>query len=903
MGEVGSGGGAGFGDKLKRATFGMGNMRHCWMRLRALLRRRAVEQELDEELRFHYEHQVEKLLASGMTLEEARRQARLVIGGTEQIKEECRDARGVRFLESVAQDVRYGLRSLRKSPGFTAVAILTLMLGIGVNTALFTIIKGVLLNPLPFPEPDRLVSLWERQVIDEGSFNPVSGGVFADWQKQAQSFQQMALMGEDTANLSGDGGSLPESIVIRQCSYNLFSILGVQPALGRFFTEQDDRSGAAATAVLTNGLWQRRYASDPAIVGKTILLDAQKYTVIGVLPAWFDYPDARAQLWVPVRLVVSEMDMRNRGNHQFFVTARLQHGITVQQASSELDGIQQRNHLQMPDELMGRGAQALRLSENLVREVKQPLYVLMVAVACVLLIACLNVANLFMARVTARRKELAVRAALGGSRWKIIQEQLTESLLVTIAGGALGAVLAWATLRWLLSLRTDLPHADSIHVDAVALAFAFAITIFCGVVAGLLPALAVTRGELVGPLKEDSRTTAGGRGRARLRKMLLSAEVALTVLLLIGGGLMLKSFAELRSVNMGCATENVLTMGFTLPDATYPTREQLAAFLERLLVRARAVPGLQQAGIVSVLPGAGHNMDITFQIAGASPLRPGQFLDAVVRGADPHYFTMMGIPLKRGRFFEDSDKTENGNAMVITESMAREFFPNGDAIGKTLVIDWELKPRFEIVGIVGDVLSDLNRPAESTMYLPINSGRFGYGSLVVRSERNVTALALPIQKEIVALNPNIAVSDVLTMEQRIGKSTASAMFDAVLVLVFAVLGLILAAVGLYGLLSYLVTERTNEIGIRMALGAQQSEVMRIMFVDGLRPTLVGLVMGLFAGGLCAQLIRSLLFGVQPLDRSVFTGVALVVLAIAMAACTYPAWRAARVDPLTVLRCE
>jgi putative ABC transport system permease protein len=838
-----------------------------------------------------------------MTLGEAHRQARLLIGGTEQIKEECRDARGVRWLESVARDVRYGLRSLRKSPGFAVVAILILMLGIGVNTALFTIIKGVLLNPLPFSQPERLVNLWERRVIDDGSFNPVSGGVFADWQKQSQSFEQMAVVGEDAANLSGDGGALPESIGIRQCSYNLFAILGVRPAAGRFFTDPDDRRGAPATVVLTNGLWRRRYGGDPAIVGKTILLDAQKYTVIGVLPAWFDYPDPRVQLWVPVRLVVSEMDMRNRGNHRFGVIARLKDGVTVQQASSELDGVQQRNHAQMPNEMMGKGAQAVLLSENLVREVKQPLYVLMGAVLCVLLIACLNVANLFMARVTARRKELAVRAALGGSRWRIIQEQVTESLLVTLAGGVLGVGLAWATLRWLLSLRTDLPHARSVHVDGVALSFAFAITIFCGVVAGLLPALAVTRSELVGPLKEKSRTAAGGRGRARLRKVLLTAEVALTVLLLIGGGLMLKSFAELRSVNMGCATDNVLTMGFTLPDATYPTLERIAAFSQELLERAHAVPGVKQAGIVSVLPGAGHNMDNTFEIEGAPPLPPGQFLDAVVRGANPQYFAMMGIPLKRGRFFEDSDKRENGNAMVITESMAREFFPNGDPIGKTLVIDWENNPRFEIVGIVGDVLSDLSRPPEPTMYLPINSGRFGYGSLVVRSDRNATALALPIQKEIAAMNPNIGVSDVLTMEERIGKSTASAMFDAVLVLAFAALGLILAAVGLYGLLSYLVTERTNEIGIRMALGARQSQVMRILFVDGLRPTLAGLGMGLFAGALCAQLIRSLLFGVQPLDWHVFAGVAIVVVAIAIAACTYPAWRAARVDPMSALRCE
>jgi predicted permease len=872
-------------------------------RVRNLFHRNSAEWELDEELRFHYQQQVEKLVEAGVPLGDAQRQARLMIGGVEQIKEECRDARGVRFLENVAQDARFGLRSLAKSPGFTAVAILTLTLGIGVNTALFTIVHGVLMNPLPFPQADRVVNLWERDVLEAGSFNVVSGGVFGDWQKQATSFQQMAVVGEDSVNLSGDGGSLPESVAIRQCSYNLFSILGVQPALGRFFAEEDDRRGAPATVVLTNALWKRRYGGDRGIIGKTILLDAQKYTVIGVLPAWFDYPNTRTQLWLPVRHEASEMDMRNRGNHRFLVVARLKDGISIEEASSALNGLEQRLHMQMPDEMMGKGAQASPLSEDLVREVKEPLYVLMGAVFCVLLIACLNVANLFMARVTARRKEIAVRAALGGSRWRIIQEQVTESLLLTFAGGALGALLAWATLRWLVSFQADLPRARTIHLDGFALTFTFAITVFCGVVAGLLPSLAVTRSELLGPLKEESRSMASGRGRARLRRVLLTAEVALTVMLLVGGGLMLKSFQALRSVDMGCATENVLTMGFTLPDATYPSRPQLAAFLEQLLLRTRAVPGVSQAGIVSVLPGAGHYMDNTFEIEGVPPLPKGQFRNAVVRGADPGYFAMMHIPLKQGRFFQDSDNREHGNGAVVTESMAREFFPAGDAIGKTLVVSWEGSPRFTIVGIVGDVLSDLNRPPEATMYFPINSGRFGYGSLVVRSSREVTALALPIEKEFAALNPNIAVSDILTMEQRIGKSSASAMFDAVLVLLFAVLGLVLASVGLYGLLSYLVTERTNEIGIRMALGAQRAEVMRIMFLDGLRPTGLGLLLGLFAGGICAQMIRSLLFGVRPLDLNIFAAVAGVVLVISIGACTYPAWRASRVDPMTALRCE
>jgi putative ABC transport system permease protein len=601
-------------------------------------------------------------------------------------------------------------------------------------------------------------------------------------------------------------------------------MLGVQPLHGRLFTEEDDRSGAAPTVILTNGLWKRRYAGDPAIVGKTILLDAVPYSVIGVLPAWFAYPDTRVQLWQTVNHEVSTADMHNRGNHRFFVTARLKDGISVTQAYSELDGIQQRNHKQFPDELMGKGANVLPLSDNLVRDVSPSLYFLMGAVLCVLVIACLNVANLFVARATARRKEFAVRAALGGSRWRIIREQLTESLLLTFLGGTLGALLAWIAIRWLVALRENLRRANSIHIDQSAMVFTIAVTI-SGLFAGLLPALAATRSELLGPLNENARSVAGGHGRARLRKILLTAEVALTVVLLVGGGLMLKSFSELRFVNMGCAAQNVLTMGFTLPDAKYHTLTQKGQFFDEVLRRMRAIPGVSKAAIVSELPGNGHFFDNTFTIEGRPPLLPGQFQDAVVRGADRGYFTTMNIPLLRGRYFNDQDKLQNSNAMVITPSMANRFFPSEDPLGKVLKIDWEGAPRFQIVGIVGEVLSKLDQPAEATMYLPLNSGRFEYGSVSVRSTLDVTSLALPIQKQIASIDPDLAMTDVLTMEQIIGKSTANAMFDAFLVLLFAPLALIRAAVGLYGLLSYLVTQRTNEIGIRKALGAQCRGVM------------------------------------------------------------------------------
>lgn len=883
----------------------MNQLRILFARLLGTLATRKRDGELDEELRAHLEALTERNIRQGMSTEEARHAARREFGGLEQTKENYRDLRGLPLLETLLQDARIGLRSLLKRPGFSILAILILGLGIGVNTAIFTVVHGVLFCPLPFSQPERLVSLWERNLSADftGVFNVVSGGVFEDWQRQATSFEQMALIGEDSANLSGDGGALPEAIATRLCSYTLFPMLGVRPLYGRLFAAEDDRAGASGTVVFTASLWRRRYASDPAIVGKTILLDTKPYTVIGVLPPWLDYPDTRTQAWLPVYHEKSPEDMHNRGNHRFFVTARLKPGVSIAQAYSELDGIQQRIHQQFPEALIGHGVNVLPLSENIVRDVKTSLWILMGAVGCVLLIACMNVASLFVARAATRRKEFAVRAALGGSPWRLIREQLTECLLLTFAGGTLGVFLAYGSIHWLVAFRENLPRANSIHIDQFTLLFTIAITILSGVFAGLLPASSATRRDLLAPLKENSRSLGGGQSRARLRSVLLTAEVALTVVLLVGAGLMLKSFAELRSVKMGCATVNVLTMGLNLPDAKYGKPAQEEQFFDELLSRLRATPGIRAAGFVTVVPGGGHFEDNTFTIEGRPALLPGQDQDAVIRGADPAYFQAMDIPLLRGRYFADRDRTQSGNAMVITESMARKFFPTEDPVGKYIVMDWKNKPRFEIVGIVGDVISDLDGPVEPTMYLPLNTGEFGYGSLLVRSTLDVTSLALPIQKEIAGLDPDLPVSDVLTMQQIIGKSTASTMFDAALVLLFAVLALILAAVGLYGLLSYLVTQRTSEIGIRMALGAQRPEVLRAMLLDGLRPIALGLFLGLFGGVACAQLIRSTLFGVRPFELPIFAAVGLLVLVISLGACLYPAWRASRVDPMVALRYE
>jgi predicted permease len=796
------------------------------------------------------------------------------------------------------------LRNLRRRPGFSVLAIVTLALAIGVNTAIFAVVHGVLLSPLPFPHPDRLVSLWESKLSPDfpGPYNVVAGGDFDDWRRQANSFEQMAVIGEDSANLSGDGGSLPEAIRTRLCSFNLFSMLGVQPIYGRSFSPGDDRQGAEGTVILANGLWKRRYAGDPNVIGKKVLLDAKPYTVIGVLPAWLDYPDAWTQAWLPVRHEISVKDMQSHSNHRFFVTARLKDGVSVVQANRELDAIQARIQEQFPDTLTGKAATVVPLLEDMVRDVRSSLYALMGAVVCVLLIACLNVANLFVARGAARSREFAVRAALGGSRWRLMSEQITESVLLIFAGGAVGALLAKTTIGWLMALRDDLPRAASVHMDRSVAIFAIAMTIFSAIIAGVLPAISATREHILEPLKEGSRSL-GGQTRARLRTVLLTSEVALMVMLLIGAGLLLKSFGELRAAKMGCATKNVLTMGLSLPETKYATPAQKAEFFDRMLERVRAIPGVRAAGFVTNLPGNGHWEDNTFSIAWRPPLPPGESLDAVVRGADSQYFRAMDIPLLRGRFFAESEHLDKAKSVIISRSMAAKFFPHEDAIGKTLIVDWDKQPHFEIVGIVGDVISTIGQPIEPTMYFPLNTGRYGYGSLAVRSTKEVTALALPIQKEIAAIDADLPVSDVLTMDQIIGRWTASEGFNAALVVFFAALALLLAAVGLYGLLSYLVTQRTNELGVRMVLGAQRSQVLRAMLLDGLRPTAFGLALGLLGGGVCAQLIREMLFGVRPLEWSIFAGVGLLVLLISVGACTLPAWRASRVDPIVALRYE
>jgi predicted permease len=805
------------------------------------------------------------------------------------------------FVESISRDLKYALRTLSRTPGFTLMAVLVMALGIGANAALFTVVRSVLFKPLPYKDPGRLVTLYQHDPSAKDQDNYVAAGNFADWKRNSRSFESMAMVTPWAAyDFSEKGGSYPEKIDAAWCSWNMFSILGVPPAYGRFFNAQDDRPDADATVVLSWGFWKRRLGGNPSIVGRPIFLQGKPYTVIGIMPAGFDYPEIQDQVWTPAYHEGSVHLLESRDDHEYKVIARLKSGNTMAQAVSELDAIQKRIKQEYPRLPVEPGVNGRLLLDDLVGDYKTPLYTLLAATACVLLIACLNVANLLVARSAARRREVAIRTALGGSLWRSIREQLTESLLLACAGGGIGLGLAYVATAWITYVRQDMVRVDSIRVDALALLFVTGVALASGLMAGMIPALAGGRERTLEALQESSRSQSGGRSRAQLRKALLAIEVGLTVILLITAGLLLKSYQRLRSVDLGCATNNVLTMQFTLPGPPH----RRVAFLSQLVERVRALPGVKAAGLVTAAPGAGWWEDSPVTVVEHPPAAKGDVLDPIVRSADPGYFQAMQIPLLRGRTFSEAERLQNANVAILSKRAVEEFFPGEDPIGKHLKITQEPDaPPLEIVGVVGDTRFHIREDVWPMMYQPVYSGNFGQATVMVRSEQDVENLARPIQQIINQMDPHLAASDPLTMQQIIDRSTSSASFNSRLILIFAIIALISAMAGLYGVLAYLVTQRTSEIGIRMALGAQRSQVLGMMLIDGLWPAWIGLALGLVGAAFAVQLVRKMLYGVQPLDWNVFAGVALVLSLVAAVACAVPAWQASRLAPIQALRME
>jgi predicted permease len=874
-----------------------------WWQIRK--RDKDVERELQSDLDLEEEEQRER----GVLPEEARHAALRAFGNPTLISEQTRAVWSWNALDTLLRDVRVSIRTLFRSPGFSLIAVVVIALCIGATTSLFTVVWSVLLRPLPFRDPDRLVMIYEhfrdpRMNSQQFNYNTVAPADYYDWRAQTHGFEDMAAWRYWQFNLTGERGELPELVQARGGSWNLFPLLGVNAAIGRTFTDSEDRPDADAV-MLTWNLFERRFGADPSIVDRQIHLDGKPYTVVGVLPKWFTYPDANVEVWVPFASGMPPDILAHHDYHFTRVVARLRPDVSLASALSQVEAVQFQEHLQNLHAPVAEDVAPKTLIEDLAQNVKRPLIILLWAVGCVLLIGCLNVANLMVARSAARQKEIAICSALGAGRITLIRVQLIESLLVSIAGGIVGSLLSSSATNWLARTWIELPNAQSIRADAVVLAFVSALVLASAALTGLVPAITSTSKRSIAALQAASRNVAGSQSRTALRKTLLTVEIAATVVLLIAAGLLLKSFWRLRTADVGCVTDNVLTMGYSLPTSKYDSTDKVNAFNETLLARVRSMPGVRAAALGSVVPGDGHGGDDAFTIPEHPPIAPGAPMpDALYRRADPEYFSALGIPLLSGRFFTNQDRAGRPRTVIISRLLAQQYFPGEDPLGKHLHIVPYGNADYEIVGVVADTLYQLGQPAKPTMYYSILNGESDRAlTLAVRTIADPLTFSVPIQKQIAQLDPQLPVHDVLTMDQIIEQSLGNASLSASVVLGFALLSLILASVGLYGVLSYLTTQRTGEIGVRMALGAQRREVVRLMLGDGLRPALYGLALGLAASVGTVRLIQSMLYGTGPLDPAVFASVAASLLLVACIACLAPAWKASRIDPIQALRNE
>jgi predicted permease len=878
------------------------------MSLFRFFHRKRSDAELQNEIEAFLSEETADNVARGMSPDEARRQARIKLGSPQKVRETLWAQNSPQLLSRIARDLQYAFRTLSRTLGFSIIAIVVMALCIGAATSLFTVVRSVLLRPLPFHDPARLVMVYEHFRGGELSYHPAAPADFYDWRSKTHGFEGMAVWRYAGYNLTGVRNELPESVPAVAGSSNLFSLLGVQPALGRDFTEADDQRGSSVV-MLTWSVFKRRFAGDAKIVGSQIHLDGKPYTVAGVLPSWFKYPDDSIQLWVPYKSDASPEMLQHHDWHGSHVMARLRPDVSLASAIAQVGAVQYQNHLLYPHDPVAEDVVSRSLNEDLAGDVKKPLRLMLSAAGCMLLIGCLNVANLLVARGAARQKEVAIRSALGAQRATLIREQMSESVLICAAGGVGGILLSLGATEWLGKTWKDLPTAQSIHIDGAVIAFGCALMFAAALIAGLLPALSTTGKSMLKALQTSVRTGSSSVSRTALRKLLLTAEIGITVVLLVAAGLLLKSFMQLRAADVGCVVDNTLTLQYNLPGKKYDTPEKRNAFNEALLARVRAMPGVRGAALGTTVPGTGYWGTDEFTLKEHPPLKTGEHLpDALTRWADPGYFSALGIPLVSGRCFTSDERVARSYKVIVSRQLVRQYFAGEDPIGKHLhvpgrahdgapnLMDWE------IVGVVGDILYQVGKEPKATMYFPILEGRSG-AMLVVHTATDPLQFSVPLQKQIASLDPELPVSDVLTMDQIIGASLVNSSLSATLVLAFAVLSLILASVGLYGVLSYLATQRTSELGIRMALGAQRDQLLQLMLMDGLRPALFGLGLGLVMSFAATRIFQSMLFGTKPLDPEVLSGVIATLLAVAVLACLAPAWRASRLDPMKALRTE
>jgi predicted permease len=880
-----------------------------WRRLLSLPRRGRYEREMEEEMRFHLEMQIEQNLASGMAAEEAHYAARRQFGNQTWLKEASREMWSLRFIETLIQDLRYGARTLMKSPGFAFVAVLTLALGIGANTAIFSVINGVLLRALPYYESERLVMVWADRPILQARIGladfPVAVADFVDWRSQNQVFEQMAALETQRMNLTGEGE--PESVVSLRASASLFPLLGAGFAVGRAFLPEEDKADAHRVVVISHGLWRQRYGADPKLIGQKITLDNETYTVIGVTAPDFQFP-RRGE--VPYLGGVTKVDLylpnaftpkliNDRVGDSLMVIARLKPGVSVEQASADMNAIARRLTEQYPQTNTDKGVRLAPLQQQMVGKAQTALLMLLGAVGFVLLIACANVANLLLARAAGRQKEVAIRAALGASRWRVLRQLLTESLLLAISGGAAGLLMAWRLVELLLAIAPDnLPRAYDIRLDTRVAGFTLLVSLLTGIVFGLLPALQTSKIDFGEALKEGGRDAAGLL-RRRLRGFLIVGEVALAFVLLIGAGLLIRSFARLTEVDPGIDPRRVLTMDIMLPPTKY-TGSQAAAFFQQTLERVRSLPGVEAAATVSPLPLSGLHASTGFGIEGRPSPTPLKF-SAGVRRISPDFFKTFRVPLVNGRLLAASDGADAPPVVVVNESLARIYFANEDPLGKRIIYNGVAR---EIVGVVGDVKhSALDVEAKPEIYFPMAQASKPFMSLAVRSSGDPLQMVAAVRGQVWAVDKDQPVSNIETMERLMAKSVAPRRFNLLLLGVFALVGLALAGVGLYGVMSYTVTQRTREIGVRMAMGAQTGDVLRLVIGEGMKLALIGALLGLGGALALTRLLKTLLFEVSATDPPTFIVIAALLINVSLLACWIPARRAARVDPMVALRIE
>jgi putative ABC transport system permease protein len=858
-----------------------------WRRLLSLLRRGRYEREMEEEMRFHLEMQIEQNLAAGIPAEEAQYAAQRQFGNQTWLKEVSREMWSLRLIEALIQDLRYGARMLMKNPGFSVIAIVTLALGIGATTTMFSIVNSVALRPLPFHEPDRLVMLEEKWLPRFPRFE-TSPLDFLSWKAECQSYADTAAFATVFFNINE--GDQPERIAGARMNANLPGLLGVSPILGRGFTTEEDTAGANQVALLGHRLWQRRFGGDPNMIGRSVRMNGAAFTVVGVMPPAFRFP-LEAEIWVPMGFTPEELKSRN--NHFIWAVGRLKPGVTPQQAQSEMDILMPR----IQGVWRGR---VVSFSDHYIGDAQLTLGVLLGAAGLVLLISCVNIANLLIARGAARQREMALRASLGATRGRIVRQLLTETTLLSFLGGAAGLLLALGAIA--LVRRWPLPTIHRIEeasLDPQALALALLLAIGTGVLFGLSPALRQSRLDLQDALKAGSRV-AGGAARTRIRNALVIAELALAVVLLVGAGLLLKSLWRLLDVPLGFNPQNVLAVTINLPRTTYREPFQQSQFAERLLDRLKSVPGTEAVGISTGVPLLAIG-DVGIYFEGRSGELSGT--TANYYQVSPGYLRVMQIRLVRGRLLTEQDSATSPPVVLINETMASRFFPNEDPIGKRLDISGPAYMR-EIVGVVGDVKQEsLRTPTPPQVYEPFSQKPGRSFHVLLRVSANPAQFAETVRQEVRAIDNAQPISEARPMEAIVAQSLTRDRFSALILGAFGCLAVILAAVGIYGVIAYSVAQRTNEIGVRMALGAQGADVVWLVLRQGLRLVIIGIAIGLLISAVATRVLAAVLFGISPADPGAFGAVALLLGLVALLACWIPARRATKVDPLVALRID